>query len=140
MRRYAGHRLPVRVSAIAAKLGLPMFPERLPQGVDGALFCYPEGPIILYDPASPKERVRFTLAHEIGHWVLGHASPVSCHAPGIRDDGEERLANHFAAALLMPRRAVLRAWLDGEAFTAMAARFEVSLEAMHWRLVELGLV
>lgn len=50
--------------------------------------------IILYNEKKPKRRIRFTIAHEIGHHVLSH------------DDGDnlsfEREANCFARNLLCP--------------------------------------
>lgn len=126
---------------MAKKLGLPVFTESLPRGVYGALFRYPQGAIILVDPNTSRERARFTVAHELGHWILEKThDPVYCQAHALQDRVEERLADRFAAALLMPADAVLHYWLKGEAFTSLAARFDVSYEAMHWRLVELGLV
>lgn len=66
--------------------------------------------------AHSEPRLRFTLAHELGHWVL--------HAPHL-DDTEttfasercslrriEREADRFASALLLPSRAVLALWAD----------------------------
>lgn len=139
-RRLGAGSLPVRVAAIARALGLPIVAKALPDGVDGALFRYRSGAVIVYDPRRPRERVRFTVAHEIGHWLLGRAGAVACHCERLQYSAEERRANRFAAALLMPREDVIACWLSGKAFTSMAARYEVSLEAMHWRLVELGLV
>lgn len=131
----------MRVGQVARAFGLPLFAERLPPRIEGALFWYPQGALIVYDPYRSRQRVRFTVAHEIGHWVLAQGTwPISCQSAAGSRTPEERMADRFAAALLMPADAVIAAWLRGEAFTALAARFDVSLEAMHWRLVELGLV
>jgi hypothetical protein len=104
-------------------------------------------------------RRRFTIAHELGHWVLHCASgragaePVHCRSESLSedavvgDDGEEseppprypppreRDANRFAAALLMPRLLVETeyAWLDGDE-RRLAHAFGVSLAAIQWRL------
>ena len=42
-------------------------------------------------------RRRFTIAHELGHCVLGHIGKVRTHS-----GGEERAADKFAAELLAP--------------------------------------
>lgn len=52
----------------------------------------------------------------------------------------ERFANAFAAALLMPRKRVERMKKDGLKEIEMAVRFGVSREAMHLRLVNLDLI
>ncbi len=54
----------------------------------------PSPPIILINEASPGDRLRFTLAHEIGHLVM-HDTP--------RESMEEE-ADKFASAFLMPAR------------------------------------
>jgi len=91
------------------------------------------------------ERRRFTLAHEVGHWVCqvleGHAAPVYCRAADLAPDADrtlEREANVFAAELLMPEHAVREVFAGS--VDACAETFRVSEEAMHWRLINLGLV
>jgi Zn-dependent peptidase ImmA (M78 family) len=74
--------------------------------------------IIVYDdPSSNKERRKFTLAHEFGHWFLGHSAYMSgefCEAQdfdyenttdiGVMDIMRmEWQANRFASCLLLPR-------------------------------------
>ena len=67
--------------------------------------------IIFYNQnISSHGRIRFTLAHELGHIVLGHIaknpiSPISCRIGGISDeqyDIYEKEANYFAKRLLVP--------------------------------------
>jgi len=98
----------------------------------------------------PLRRFRFTVAHEIGHWVChclsGRApklEPSYCRAVDLTDAADrtlEREANVFAAELLMPEPAVRAAWAEKPEIAACAERFSVSSEAMHWRLYNLGLV
>lgn len=90
---------------------------------------------------SPGRR-RFTLAHEVGHWVCqcleGRTAPVYCRAEDVSEDADrslEREANIFAAELLMPE-AVVRAFADEP---SAADRFGVSSLAMQWRLYNFGL-
>lgn len=62
--------------------------------IDGVSYRIPGlPPIIFLNRDQPADRMRFSLAHELGHLIL-HAYP---------DPDMERQANGFAAALLMPK-------------------------------------
>jgi hypothetical protein len=96
------------------------------------------------------ERRRFSVAHEVGHFLL-HAlddpQGMFCRAADLRPDPDsperlrEREANRFAAELLMPepmvRREVERHGADP---LVLAPLFAVSDLAMGFRLVNLGLL
>ena len=60
----------------------------------GFSFIRGERRIILYNESAPLGCIRFTVAHEIGHAVLGHLDED--------DPGAEREANCFARNLLCP--------------------------------------
>lgn len=134
---YGGDELPVPVESIAEDLlGLAVEARELP--VSGMLL--PAERRILVNAAEPEPRQRFTIAHELGHWVcqcVGAESPqpVYCRAEEVGVDPEaralEREANIFAANLVMPEAAVRAA--GGE------NAFGVSEEALAWRLYNLGL-
>ena len=132
--------LPVPVESIAEDfLGLAVG-AREDLEVSGMLV--PAERQIWLNAAEPPARRRFTLAHELGHWMCQHLEgrsvPVFCRATEV-GVGEGRLlereANVFAAELLMPEDEVRAAATGGEA----AARFGVSGEAMAWRLYSFGL-
>jgi Zn-dependent peptidase ImmA (M78 family) len=56
-------------------------------------------------------------------------------------DRAERVAEHFAACLLMPRMWLKRDWGRGlQDVTALARRYKVSTTAMRIRLEQIGLV
>ena len=62
-------------------------------------------PVIYYNDKKPIYRARFTLAHEIGHILLGHlANGETLHRNTEYDvlDVREQQANVFARDLLMP--------------------------------------
>lgn len=95
---------------------------------------------------SPGRR-RFTIAHEIGHFVL-HAARSQAAATSYcrgsdleRGDSVEGEANRFAAGLLMPEPL-----LESEAASCgcnialLAERFAVSVPAMRLRLLTLDLL
>ena len=116
-------------------LGFAVEARKLP--VSGMLL--PAERRILVNADEPQTRQRFTIAHELGHWVcqcVGAESPqpVYCRAEEVGVDPEaralEREANIFAANLVMPEEAVRAA--SGE------NRFGVSDEALAWRLYNLG--
>lgn len=87
--------------AIAA-LGL----ADLTKQTDG--FCLYSGGryYIFYDDTMPHTRQRFTVAHEIGHIMLGHIGDEQCtrinREPAADDTPEETQANQFAARILAP--------------------------------------
>ncbi|MGH3382653.1 MAG: ImmA/IrrE family metallo-endopeptidase [Actinoallomurus sp.] len=93
---------------------------------------------------------RFTLGHEIGHWML-HCGGTPTRAggrPACRGespDSRERQADMYAAALLMPEDRVLAAlpashWSGWPAVYRLADAFVVTVTAMVRRLEELRCV
>ena len=73
---------------------------------DGVTFYVRETPVILFDETRPQPRARFTVAHELGHIILGHVHPggvtTANREPHPKDAPEETAANQFAARLLAP--------------------------------------
>jgi hypothetical protein len=164
---FGGEGLPVPVEAIAEDLLGLRIEERWDIACSGMLLPA-ERRIVLNagerfagrnDP--PLRRFRFTVAHEIGHWVChcleGRApdmAPAYCRPVDLTeatDRALEREANVFAAELLMPEPAVRAAWEELVALSheqsreldrvaACARRFDVSPTAMQWRLYAFGLV
>lgn len=64
-------------------------------------------PVIFLNDRHTKERQTFTLAHEIGHFVLHKGTKLRIDKYNYKVDTveakEETEANYFAATLLMPR-------------------------------------
>jgi len=88
-------------------------------------------------------RRRFTIGHELGHWVLHRAGQLSLfcrHAVVEPDAGApppplpEEEANRFAAALLMPARLVQREYARDREFDRLCRTFDASGAAMGRRL------
>ncbi|MCP4631037.1 MAG: ImmA/IrrE family metallo-endopeptidase [bacterium] len=62
--------------------------------IDGLTMAVPDlPPCIFVNKDQPADRMRFSLAHELGHLVMHHAPSAEM----------EQEANQFASALLMPR-------------------------------------
>jgi hypothetical protein len=57
----------------------------------------------------PSGHQRFTVAHELGHFIFGHGAHLDEKIEDMESDStEETIADTFARHLLMPKRAVLR--------------------------------
>jgi Zn-dependent peptidase ImmA (M78 family) len=93
-----------------------------------------------YNKSQHQHRQRFTVAHEIGHLLLGHTSgsfilDLNSGKP------EEIEANQFAAELLMPL-----AMLENDIKNGMknakniAMLYNVSEEAVWWKIVDCKLI
>lgn len=98
-------------------------------------------------------RQRFTMAHELGHYIL-HRSLIGS---GVDDDtkyrstetGEfynenidqfhERQANSFAANFLIPERLIRDDALEVRSLRELSKKYQVSPSAMRWRLKNLSL-
>jgi hypothetical protein len=146
---------PVPVESIAEDLLGLRIEERWDLGETSGLLIPAERLIVLNaaeravgrnDP--PLRRFRFTIEHEVGHWIChAHERPeaeaVYCRKADLGEDADrarEREANVFAAELLMPESAVRAAWAEARDPDLCAARLDVSPTAMRWRLYSFGLV
>ena len=125
------------------KLGIEVI-RGMADSIDAMLIHVPPGrPVIAVNSNRPLCRRRFSVAHELGHYVLGHNSLVFSESGGggmiKRDPRQERAANAFAAEFLMPKKRLAR---EAHRYTlrALALRYKVSMQAMEIRLKELGLV
>ncbi len=144
-RLFATAELPVPVEAIAEDL-LGLHVEESESLDCSGLLLPPERRVVL-NAGEPLGRRRFTLGHELGHWVChvkeGYDAPVYCRATDLAPDADralEREANVFAAELLMPEQAVRAKWPRVASTAEVASWFGVSEEAMGWRLYNLDIV
>lgn len=149
---FSGEEVPVPVESIAEDLLGLRIEERDLGECSGMLI--PSQRLIVVNAAEatngdvPTRRHRFTIAHELGHWICqcleGSSKPVYCRAEDVGVDAEaralEREANIFAANLAMPEAAVRTSWETIADLGGCARHFDVSLNAMAWRLYSVGLV
>jgi Zn-dependent peptidase ImmA (M78 family)/DNA-binding XRE family transcriptional regulator len=140
---------PVDVAQLARRCGVRVLGFDFAGMVDGLVAQLPDGPAIGLDTGQPNEqRRRFTLAHELGHHLLRHSASFHLDffdaggsagdAPGYNWQ-HERAANEFAANLLMPADLVRRESDRVSAINQLAVAFDVSRQAMAFRLATLGL-
>jgi predicted transcriptional regulator len=135
---------PVALRDVISYLNLSLVERaREPFSSEAALVPLGDGHAIELRGTSSARRQRFTIAHEIGHFLLhpGRAVAERGGATNRATASLEREANEFAAELLMPERLVRQAALEeGADARRLADRFDVSAQAMNLRLRRLGLV
>ncbi len=152
-----GSTIPVDVETIARAKGIDVRLEGLEDEISGMLIMRGGQVIIGVNAHHHPNRRRFTIAHELGHFLLHRedarffidAAPVffrsDAATKATRD--QEIAANTFAAELLMPEatlRAVMHEDLidvfDDIAIRRLADRFGVSTQALLIRLSQLDLI
>jgi Zn-dependent peptidase ImmA (M78 family) len=147
---------PVPVEQIAAAKGAQITYAAFEGDVSGVLYRESDRILIGVNSTHAPTRQRFTMAHEIGHLVMHEGRPVVVDRlvrVNLRDgtsNQEEIEANAFAAELLMPRRLIsaqiqrlverARPIVPQELVAELAGAFRVSLEAMSYRLENLGIL
>lgn len=91
-------------------------------------------PIFLINTVIPTDRMRFTLAHEIGHIVM-HRHPV--------EEGDmERQADQFAAEFLMPESQIRPqlSFVNLQKLASMKPYWRVSMNSLLYRAAEIGTI
>lgn len=116
----------------------------LDSSISGMLSRRDEKWIISVNKDHPKNRQRFTLAHELAHYVLHKSNRESftdtVFFRGASVNNIEYAANEFAARLLMPEDKMRQVIQSGEVQTIkeLAELFGVSVAAMLYRVKQLG--
>lgn len=96
--------LPLNTVKACTELGIKLHYYEPTDESDG-MSCYINGvPHIFVSSAVLPERRRFTVAHEIGHIILGHVGKFELvnREPSPNDNPVEQAANVFASRLLAP--------------------------------------
>lgn len=109
------------------------------QAIDAFSFRHGATPVIFLNVHKSAERLRFDLAHELGHLVM-HGGSLSVE-PGKE---KEQAANDFASSFLMPRSDVIGA-IHGnnlmlEDVLMLKRRWRVSAMALNLRAHRLGVI
>jgi Zn-dependent peptidase ImmA (M78 family) len=154
------YRIPIAIEVLAHRLNLAIQSEALGDNVAGMLVIEGDRGAIGYNSTHALVRQRFTIAHEISHYLLHTKKSqksqlfIDRHLTFRRDgysaggvDHEEVEANQLGAALLMPQSLVLQEIKkndldldDEEAIIFLAKRFHVSSAAITNRLLNLGML
>jgi Zn-dependent peptidase ImmA (M78 family)/transcriptional regulator with XRE-family HTH domain len=117
----------------------------LPEAVDGLCVSVGDRALVLVGSGKPSSRQRFTLAHELAHYLVDDLDPLYVDERGVRARSlAEMRANAFAAHLLMPEPGV-RAAIEGvvddaERAVRVALAFGASVSAAAYQLGNLGML
>jgi Zn-dependent peptidase ImmA (M78 family) len=147
---------PINVEALAGHIGVIVSYEPFKEELSGVLVKEKDRTVIGVNSSHAKTRQRFTIAHELGHLQLNHQGEIFVDQTVMKRDGrssqaidrQEIDANRFAAELLMPELLVLDAIHQLESnsnystvmlIEELANKFQVSPQAMEYRLTNLGI-
>jgi Zn-dependent peptidase ImmA (M78 family) len=136
---------PVDVKGLAEALGLKVWEENLGADVSGIIEFNPakggdSGYSIAVNSSDSFFRKRFTVAHEIAHFLLHRDKLTKLFKEdrmyrGLINGQREEEANRLAADILMPRQLVRDLLEQGiKTPEGMAAKLQVSVPAMEVRL------
>ena len=135
---------PVHVVPIAESLNVPIYKNfDFPNNLSGLIKREDDDSYSIHVNGNhPSTRQRFTMAHELAHFVL-HKDQIG---DGITDDylyrsgmsnAAEREANQLAADILMPRHLLTSEHREGMTVDQLADLFWVSRMSMDIRLGEI---
>ena len=154
---YERHRntFPFPIVEFATEIGLKVFiADDLPDSLSGAISKVGTDYHIIVNGSHSEKRMRFTLAHEIGHyfndrdyldktgeivdqskqskrWLFRHKNTNSPHDPKMAK--MDARANRFAADLLMPMDVFIEQWEQARTPEEVADYFNVSPDAARVR-------
>lgn len=144
---------PINPVRIAQSLGIRVIERLFPgKNISGIIRMDEKETLIYINKNDTPSRQRFTIAHEIGHFFLhmdgnhgfidnavtlyrANETPISSDMAQ-----QEKEANAFAAALLMPENDVRFEWIFADSVEDIAKEFYVSADAMKIRLKNLGIL
>jgi Zn-dependent peptidase ImmA (M78 family) len=140
---------PVKLGQLAKALGVSIKISSMRTGISGQISREDGEYVIRVNRNEARERQRFTISHELAHFLL-HRNVIDSSPSGITDtvlyrSGEpERIefeANRLAAEIVMPMPLIKRELevnfggiVTEATIEALAARFEVSKAAMEIKL------
>lgn len=96
----------------------------------------PDAHVIVVNQDHTRDRQRFTIAHEVGHMVLGISPSVD----------EEKAAHRFAGAFLMPEEVLWskigkhRSDIDWRELLMLKLTYGMSIQAITYRCKDLGII
>ncbi|MBL9170653.1 MAG: ImmA/IrrE family metallo-endopeptidase [Verrucomicrobiales bacterium] len=148
---------PVDVEKIAAELGIAVRRTPTDDDISGFLLHQTDSEVVIgVNTLHHPNRQRFTIAHELGHYVLHQYDEVHVDRAVVRlrsgesssgENPDEVEANRFAAELLMPENFIRLElskmtfvdFSDERRMQQFAKQFGVSVQAMSRRIVDLGI-
>lgn len=139
---------PVDVFGIAEKLGFIVDKIELPNEIPAKIEAHEDIKVIFVNSTHPEVRQRFSVSHELGHYLSGHENfNVDVRSAADFDRKflnpqyqQEYEADDFAAELLMPKSILRKDVMENKLNLAdLVKKYEVSEQAMTIQLVNLKL-
>lgn len=129
--------LPIKISEICFALGIKLKYSEDLIDTDGYSFFLKDIPCIVIRKTDNIGRLRFTVAHELGHILLGHVGMYELvnREPAPNDDPIEQAANVFAIRLLAP--ACVLWGLNVTSAEQISQICDISLQAAQFRMQHL---
>lgn len=148
---------PVDVEKLAKKLKITVTSEDLEEKVSGFLAIDEDNATIVVNSNHHENRRRFTIAHEIGHFILHKGqmplfldTNLKFYRSAVHNEHTiqiETEANEFAAELLMPQELIEEAIEDDALDISdeydlyqLSKKLKVSEQALTIRLVKLNFI
>lgn len=136
--------LPLNIENVAEYLGLEVIQELMDDDISGFLEFRRGKWVAGLNALHHVNRQRFTLAHEVAHFILHRNERSSfvdqtfTRRAGLADKVESE-ADKFAAELLMPEKDLRKMISSGTTdLSDLAHAFQVSTLAMRYRVKDLG--
>lgn len=143
--------LPVNIEKICAREGIMLLPYSKvwrdlqtlgmvehSRRTDGFSMKYNSHTLLFYDDTKSRQRQRFTIAHEFGHFINGDISDVPTAQniePTGAEDVKETAANVTASRILSPACVLWRLGVFDA--PGIAGLCDISLTAARWRAARL---
>jgi len=163
LERFGVRKAPVPVEKLAERLGAKVIAESAPDDLSGFLVRDPHKNLVIIGVNADhhENRRRFTIGHELGHFLLhkgehfhvdkrggGYYLNMRDGKSGTRTNIDEMEANLFAAELLMPasflkddlKKHSAESISDEERIQTLAEKYKVSEQALTLRLTYLGYI
>ena len=140
---------PVELDSISEHLGIKKLPYKFSKHVSAVLMKMNAVTVIGVNQEQPPVRQRFSIAHEIGHFILGHHTETIVDSEEISEGRfgldspnkiQEQEANYFASELLMPAESLKKDFSKLKDTKALANLYQVSEQALWIRLMNLKLI
>lgn len=151
--------IPVKLSSVIQHYGFKLYRAELPNEESGLIIVsdeivekYNSNKVIIVNSKHSVRRRRFTVAHELAHYIFHQNENIFAHRDdGNQHDFEEKNANSFASAFLMPKKDVIRKVKefrnnycrevsDSVLISSIADEFNVSKAAAKVRLMKLEVI
>lgn len=135
--------------ALLESKGLKVILHPLPNEISGfSAYTETSGAVIFVNAVHPTERKFFTALHELAHLIFHRQEYRTPHEKaGGRSDPREKVANHFAGAVLLPEDVIRRElhgyrqrWLPEPLLADMKRRYGVSMRTVLYRAAQVGII